>query len=63
MKKKEKILDYNMRKRERKIMKKKEVKQGKNKKEYVKRRIMEKELDGEIVKVQMIYKKEKKMEG
>jgi oligopeptidase B len=55
--------DYNMRTRERTLLKTQEVPSGHNRDDYVTRRVMATSHDGEMVPVSLVYHKETKLDG
>ena len=55
--------DYNMRTRERTLLKSQEVPSGHNSEDYVTRRVMAVSHDGELVPVSLVYRKETKLDG
>jgi oligopeptidase B len=55
--------DYNMRTRERTLLKTQEVPSGHNSEDYVTRRVMAESHDGELVPVSLVYRKETKLDG
>ena len=55
--------DYNMRTRERTLLKTQEVPSGHNREDYVTRRMMAESHDGEMVPVSLVYRKETKLDG
>ncbi|MBB4093041.1 S9 family peptidase [Brucella pecoris] len=59
----EQLFDYNMRTRERKLLKTQEVPSGHNAQDYVTRRIFAKATDGELVPVSLLYHKDTKLDG
>jgi oligopeptidase B len=55
--------DYNMRTRERTLLKTQEVPSGHDSEDYVTRRVMAESHDGELVPVSLVYRKETKLDG
>ncbi|ACU47567.1 S9 family peptidase [Brucella microti] len=59
----EQLFDYNMRTRERTLLKTQEVPSGHNPQDYVTRRILAPAFDGELVPVSLLYHKDTKLDG
>jgi oligopeptidase B len=57
------LYDYNMRTRERTLLKTQEVPSGHNAADYVTRRVMAKAHDGDSVPVSLLYRKDTKLDG
>jgi oligopeptidase B len=59
----EQLFDYNMRTRERALLKTQEVPSGHNIADYITRRVLAPAMDGELVPVSLIYHKDTKLDG
>ncbi len=59
----EQLFDYNMRTRERQLLKTQEVPSGHNAGDYVTRRVFASAPDGELVPVSLLYRKDTKLDG
>lgn len=59
----EQLFDYNMRTRERKLLKTQEVPSGHNAQDYVTRRVFATASDGELVPVSLLYHKDTRLDG
>lgn len=59
----EQLYDYNMRTRERTLLKTQEVPSGHDARDYVTRRILAPAADGELVPVSLLYHKDTKLDG
>ncbi|MBS9719856.1 S9 family peptidase [Tianweitania sp. BSSL-BM11] len=57
------LFDYNMRTRERTLLKTQEVPSGHNPDDYVTRRLMAPAADGELVPVSLLYRRDTKLDG